>query len=58
MASATRRASSGPWSSSMNDSVRSSAAVTPPDVATRPSRMKIGPGSTATLGYRAARRSA
>ena len=42
MPMATHRASSAPWSSSMKASVRSSDAVTPPDVAMCSSRMKIG----------------
>ena len=51
---ATASATSRPRSSSTRASARSMPAVTPAEVATLPSLMKIGSGSTVTSGYRAA----
>src|SRR5262245_50227189 len=48
---ATARATARPKSCSTSASARSIPAVTPADVKTRPSRTKIGSGSTATRGY-------
>lgn len=49
---ATVRASSAPWSCSTRASARSMPAVTPADVHTSPSRIKMWAVSTSTDGYR------
>lgn len=50
-------AASRPWSSSTSASARSMPEVTPADVATFPSRTKMGSGSTVTAGCSRASRS-
>ena len=52
-----REGESRPWSSSTRARHRSMPAVTPAEVATLPSRTKIGSGSTVTAGNIRARRS-
>lgn len=52
---ATVSAMSLPWSSSTSARARSIPAVTPAEVASLPSRTKIGSGSTSTAGWSRAR---